>query len=105
MEKLTQVAKCDGVIAEGLALNWNHVFRPMPANAGMGHAHKAMLGHLKDRGMAMTIAQMLPARAAMVEYALTRRVNTGLPGRDTPKSSSASIRQPQLTWSAVSASM
>ena len=33
-----------------LAADWNHVFRPMPAHASMGQAHKAMLAKLEDRG-------------------------------------------------------
>jgi hypothetical protein len=51
-------------------------------HATMSQEHKAMLAHSKDRDMAMTIGQVFPARAAMVEYALTREASAGLPGSE-----------------------
>jgi hypothetical protein len=46
----------------------------------MSQEHKAMLDHMKSLGMAMAIGQTFPARAAMVEYALTR--TAGRPTND-----------------------
>src|SRR5581483_1428542 len=55
-----------GVTVRELPADWNHLFRPMPAQPSPGAAHK--------EAMMAGSAMMLPPRAAMVEYALTQHV-------------------------------
>ena len=91
-----------GVGVDGLRPDWNHIFRPMPAHASMSKEHLAMMAHVRDRGMAMTVAQMFPARAAMVEFALTRKANTGGAGSEPARIVLTLDETTKLTVSRVS---
>jgi hypothetical protein len=102
VEPVRQAAGRYDVVAKQLAADWNHVFRPMPAQASMSQEHKAMLGHSKDRGMAIALAQMFPARAAMVEYALTREASTSLPASEPARIVLTLNETTKLTVSRVS---
>jgi hypothetical protein len=60
-----------GVRADTLAPDWNHVFRPMPAHmAHMDMSAEQMA--MMNSAATSAVRIMLPSRAAMVEYALTR---------------------------------
>jgi len=61
-----------GVGVNDLAADWNHVFRTMPAHTSMSDEQKAMMAQAMASKAATGISMMLPPRAAMVEYALTK---------------------------------
>jgi hypothetical protein len=61
-----------GVGVNELAADWNHVFRLMPANTSMTGEEKAMMARAMGSKAAIGVSMMMPPRAAMVEYALTK---------------------------------
>ena len=73
-----------GVGVEGLPPDWNHVFRPMPAHSDMSEAHRNMAAQAESKAT-MGVGRMLPPRAAVMEYALTRGVEAQTPPADPPK--------------------
>lgn len=74
-----------GVGVTGLAADWNHLFRPMPMGMATKGAHEAMLGQTGSSMATMGVGMMLPPRAAMVEYALTRGADAQPPTREPAK--------------------
>jgi Metallo-peptidase family M12 len=83
-EAVKYAAQVYGAVASELASDWNHIFRPMPSHGSKNQEHKAMLPPV-DGGMIATVGQIFPARAAMIEYALTRKANAGPPGSEPAK--------------------
>lgn len=69
-------------VVTGLAADWNHLFRPMPPHSTAKSAQETMLGPSGSSMATMGVGMMLPPRAAMVEYALTR--GAGQPGTREP---------------------
>ena len=69
-------------VVTGLAADWNHLFRPMPPHSTTKSAQETMLGQSGSSMATMGVGMMLPPRAAMVEYALTR--GAGQPGTREP---------------------
>jgi len=74
-----------GVGVNDLAADWNHVFRTMPARTSMSDEQKAMMAQAMASKAATGISMMLPPRAAMVEYALTKDATAQAPSKEPTK--------------------
>ena len=80
-----RVAARLGVGVNELAADWNHVFRLVPAHAGMSGEQKAMMRQAMASKAATGVSMMLPPRAAMVEYALTKDATAQLASKEPAK--------------------
>jgi hypothetical protein len=69
IEALRKTAAKYGVGMTQLAADWNHLFRSAPA---VDDKQKGMLAQVTSSKATMGVATMLPHRAAVVEYALTK---------------------------------
>ena len=71
VEAVKKAAIQYGVVANQLAADWNHLFRSAPAD--MNDKQKSMLAQAASSKATMgVVAMMLPPRAGVVEYALTK---------------------------------
>ena len=71
-----------GVGVDELAADWNYVLRPVPAPTICSSDRKAERAQANNPGPPTEISMVLPPRAAMVEYALTKGVREETsPGR------------------------
>jgi hypothetical protein len=85
IDTLKAAAARSNIAVTGLAADWNHLFRPMPAQAATKHAHDTMLGQSGSSAATMGVGMVLPPRAAMVEYALTRGAGADPGAGEPPK--------------------
>jgi hypothetical protein len=85
VKAVRKAARRYGVGVNELAADWNHVFRPVPAHTSMSGEQKAMMAQAMASKAATGISMMLPPRAAMVEYALTKNATALAPSKEPAK--------------------
>jgi hypothetical protein len=101
-----KVASRFGASVNVLAGDWNHVFRPMPAHTAMSDEQKVMMARIAASNATTGVGMVLPPRAAMMEYALTRdagepakiRLTLNENTRLTLTRTSVDVGADMLTW-------
>ena len=85
VEAVRKAADRYGVGVNQLGADWNHVFRSAPADMSVNDRQKAIMAQVKSSKATMRVTMMLPPRAAMVEYALTKDANLQAPSKEPAK--------------------
>ena len=91
VEAVRKAADRYGVGVNQLGADWNHVFRSAPADMSVNDRQKAIMAQVKSSKATMRVTMMLPPRAAMVEYALTKDANLQAPSKEPAKISKRDV--------------
>jgi hypothetical protein len=112
-EAVARMAPRHGVEVSRLEGNWNHVFARAPADMAISDAQRSMMQRAMASGAATDIAMLLPPRAGVVEYALTRNQSAAAAGdtsievslsRDTIVTihrTSLTVKSDMLVWRGI----
>jgi hypothetical protein len=85
VEAVKSAARVHGVEVDVLDADWNHVFRPPPADLQLTAQQEAMMQHAHAEKATTAIGIVAAAAPALVEYALTKDAAAKLPAKDAPK--------------------
>ena len=85
VEAVKSAARAQGVEVDVLDADWNHVFRPPPADLKLTAQQEAMVQHAHAEKATTAIGIVAAPAPALVEYALTKDAAAKLPAKDAPK--------------------
>ena len=85
VDAIKSAARAHGVDVDVLDADWNHVFRPPPADLKLTAQQEAMMQHAHAEKATTAIGIVAAPAPALVEYALTKDAAAKLPAKDAPK--------------------
>ena len=85
VEAVKSAARAHGVEVDVLDADWNHVFRPPPADLKLTAPQEAMMQHVHADKATTAIGIVAAPAPALVEYALTKDATAKLSAEHAPK--------------------